>query len=161
MITIRPLSRLAQVSGCFILFASFALAALQNVTVDDAVLIGAAVPTYLPSPSSWNQGNICSGCLVRPNPSMAYNGTWHDTTFSPNSTVSQAFEFTFVGAFPDLSFEVLTPNTLNDRKCIIYIFHPRKQRALCHYVHICELHFRWCPNIIIFTHPFDGHRLRV
>ena len=99
---VGPLSRQAQV--CFILFASFALAALQNVTVDDAVLTGAVVPTYLPSPSNWNQGNICLGCLVQPDSSMAYNGTWHDTTFSPNSTVSQAFEFTFIGTFPNLFY---------------------------------------------------------
>ena len=113
MITIRPLSRLAQVSGCFILFASFALASLQNVTIDDAVLTGAAVLTYLPSPSNWNQGNIYSESTdqVQPDPSMAYNGTWHDTTFFTDFAPFQglAFEFTFVGTFPDLLFQVVTP----------------------------------------------------
>lgn len=107
---IRPLSGQARV--CFVLFASFAHAALQNVTVDDAVVTGAVslpILEYLPSPSNWNQGNICSVCLVKPDPSLAYNGTWHDSTFSPNSTVFEAFEFTFIGTFPDLLFQVLIP----------------------------------------------------
>ena len=84
---------------CFILFANIVLAALQNVTVDDAVLTGPVVPVYLPSPSSWSQGNQCSNCAAKPDPSLAYNGTWHDTTFYPNSNVSQAFQITFVGRF--------------------------------------------------------------
>ncbi|KAH0826889.1 hypothetical protein J3R83DRAFT_4435, partial [Lanmaoa asiatica] len=88
MVPIRPL---------LILFPSFAFAVLQNVTVDDAVLTGAVVPQYLPSNSAWNIGNNCSVCRVQPDPSEAYNGTWHDTTFSPGTAVSQAVEFTFTG----------------------------------------------------------------
>ena len=106
MITIRSLSGHVQVR--FILFASFAFAALQNVTVDDSVSTGAVVPAYLPVSTNWAQGNTCSGCVAKPDPSEAYNGTWHDTTFSPNSTTFQSFEFSYVGTFPDFLFEVLT-----------------------------------------------------
>lgn len=95
-----PTGFLGQALVYFILFANFALAALQNVTVDDAVLTGAVVPQYLPSASSWNVGNNCSTCLAKPDPSQAYNGTWHDTTFSPGTAVSQTVEFTFTGRFP-------------------------------------------------------------
>lgn len=86
----------------FILLFGSAFAALRNITVDDAVSIGAVAPQYLPSVSWWNQGNNCSGCSAKPDPSQAYNATWHDTTFNPNSGVTQAIQFTFVGTFPDL-----------------------------------------------------------
>ena len=101
MIPFRPLYGQAQV--CFILFASFALAALQNVTVDDSVSTGAVVPQYLPNSSIWNQGNNCSICLVKPDPSLAYNGTWHDATFSSSNGYTQTVEFSFTGRPPDLS----------------------------------------------------------
>ncbi|KAG9313302.1 hypothetical protein JVU11DRAFT_5606 [Chiua virens] len=82
---------------CF-LFSSFTLAALQNVTVDDAVLTGAVVFQYLPLPStsSWNIGNNCSACTARLDASQAYNGTWHDSTYYPGG-VYKSFEFNFTG----------------------------------------------------------------
>ncbi|KAH0839358.1 hypothetical protein J3R83DRAFT_42, partial [Lanmaoa asiatica] len=88
-------SRSAQVH--FILFASFALAALQNVTVDDAVLTGPVIPQYLPSMYYWDIGNACNGCLISPDPSMAYNGTWHDSYYSPAAGVAQKISFNFTG----------------------------------------------------------------
>ncbi|KAG8218020.1 hypothetical protein J3R82DRAFT_6215 [Butyriboletus roseoflavus] len=93
-----PLPLPGQVLVYFVLFASFALAALQNTTVDDAVLTGAVVPQYLPNQSEWNIGNTCTGCFVQPDPSLAYNGTWHDTTYSPNNNYTQTIEFTFTGS---------------------------------------------------------------
>ena len=84
-----------------IVFAGLAFAALQNVTVDDAVTSGAVVPAYLPSSSFWNQGNACSVCHVNPDPSLAYDGTWHNGRLDPNSTVELALAFNFVGTFPD------------------------------------------------------------
>jgi len=96
MIPFRPLYGQAQV--CFLLFASFALAALQNVTVDDSVSTGAVVPQYLPYASIWNQGNNCSICLVKPDPSLAYNGTWHDATYSSSNGYTQTVEFSFTGS---------------------------------------------------------------
>lgn len=54
--------------GLFILFASLSLAALQNVTVDGAVVTDTVVPTYpyLPSqPSNWNQSIACLFSMPR------------------------------------------------------------------------------------------------
>ncbi|KAF8552919.1 hypothetical protein OG21DRAFT_1498083 [Imleria badia] len=86
--------------GYFLLFASFqvAFATLHNVTVDDAILTGDVVPQYLPSASLWDQGSNCSTYLVQPDPSQAYNGTWHYATFQPRTKVSQTIEFTFRGS---------------------------------------------------------------
>ncbi|KAG8218025.1 hypothetical protein J3R82DRAFT_6224 [Butyriboletus roseoflavus] len=95
MLLLRPLP--GQVLVYFVLFASFALAALQNTTVDDAVLTGAVIPQYLPGQSEWNIGNNCTVCLVKPDPSLVYNGTWHDTTYRPNNSYTQTIEFTFTG----------------------------------------------------------------
>ena len=121
MIAIRPVSAQAQVY--FVLFASFALAALQNVTVDDSLMTGPVVPIYLPSSSDWNQGNTCSGCYVQPDPTKAYNGTWHDTTSSLDSANSPAFQFTFLGAFLDLLPKVLTgDDNLHETGSGLYIF---------------------------------------
>ncbi|KAG9308415.1 hypothetical protein JVU11DRAFT_11903 [Chiua virens] len=98
MIPTRPLLILA--NFCFISLCHSTFASLQNVTVDDAVQAGptGTIPEYLPSASYWNTGNNCSKCLVKPDPSMAYNGTWHDTTFNPDNGISQKIEFTFIGS---------------------------------------------------------------
>ncbi|KAF8447258.1 hypothetical protein L210DRAFT_944256 [Boletus edulis BED1] len=93
-----PFRRSGQVGVYFVLFAGFALAALQNVTVDDGVLTGAVVPQYLPGVSVWHIGNNCTGCFVKPDPSLAYNGTWHDSTFYPTYGYTPAIEFTFTGS---------------------------------------------------------------
>ncbi|KAF8126068.1 hypothetical protein EV363DRAFT_1349683, partial [Boletus edulis] len=95
-----PFRRSGQVGVYFVLFAGFALATLQNVTVDDAVLTGALVPQYLPTNSVWNIGNLCPGCFVQPDPKLVYNGTWHDSTFHPTDGYTPAIEFTFTGKVP-------------------------------------------------------------
>jgi hypothetical protein len=158
MIPFRPLYGQAQVYS--ILFASFALAALQNVTVDDAVSTGAVVPQYLPNESVWNQGNTCTGCYVQPNPSLAYNGTWHDTTFSSSNGYTQEIEFSFTGASPVFQDQVALMNILHGRKCPVHIFHHRKQRSKCHYVHGCRLRAGPSPEHI-HTQPINIHRVSV
>ena len=100
---IRPVSAVsAQV--CFILFATLVIGAPENVTVDDSVSTGPVVPTYLPVPTNWAQGNLCSGCYAQPYPYYAYNGTWHDATLFQGMSYTPEFEFTFVGTFLDLLF---------------------------------------------------------
>lgn len=44
----------------------------------------------------WNQGAACSGCWAQPDKSLAYNGTWHDTT-TGTTGVQQALNITFHG----------------------------------------------------------------
>ena len=122
MLTIRSLFGHVQVF--FTLFANFAFAAPQNVTVDDAALTGPVTITYLPSPSNWSQGNNCSGCIAKPDPSQAYNGTWHDTTYIPNSAVYQAFQFNFTGTFLDpvsLFLDLITLFTIGSGLYIFFI----------------------------------------
>lgn len=60
--------------------------AATNVTVDDEYGDSetGATPTYSPSSGVWNQGNTCTGCLVKPDSSETFDGTWHDTTWAPN-----------------------------------------------------------------------------
>ena len=122
MLTIRSLFGHVQVF--FTLFANFAFAAPENVTVDDAALTGPVTITYLPSPSNWSQGNNCSGCIAKPDPSQAYNGTWHDTTYIPNSAVYQAFQFNFTGTFLDpvsLFLDLITLFTIGSGLYIFFI----------------------------------------
>lgn len=125
-----PMIPIRSLIAYFILFAGFQLAsaALENVTIDDAVLTGAVVPQYLPSASSWKQGNDCSTCLAKPDPSQAYNGTWHDATFQPGTTISQTIEFTFRGRLPARWLQVFLHATRHNRKCSLHILHSRKHR---------------------------------
>ncbi|KAN0076719.1 hypothetical protein V8E55_010574 [Tylopilus felleus] len=109
---LRPLS--GEIQLYLVLFASFTLAALQNVTVDDAVLTGAVVPQYLPTASLWNSvvGNNCTSCTVKPDPSLAYDGTWHDTTYYPSNDYTPSFQFTFTGSALYIFF--IIANNLNN-----------------------------------------------
>ncbi|KAL5512910.1 hypothetical protein ACEPAH_3308 [Sanghuangporus vaninii] len=52
-----------------------------NVKVDDehGDEITGALPAYSP-PTAWNSGEACSDCAVKPDPSQAYEGTWHIST---------------------------------------------------------------------------------
>ena len=76
---------------------------LVNVTVDDTEadpLTGAAF-TYS---GTWSQGEHCSQCTIKLDPSQVHNETWHDATFDPHqhgeSTVQTA-RLTFNGSsFP-------------------------------------------------------------
>lgn len=83
------------------ILGEFGLAALVNRTIDDYFgdPIAGTFPTYSPA-SSWQQGNGCAGCTVRPNSSMAFDGTWHDTTYYVGNA-SRSVSVTFTGA--DLS----------------------------------------------------------
>ncbi|KAH9950607.1 hypothetical protein B0H21DRAFT_686449 [Amylocystis lapponica] len=53
----------------------------KNVTIDDTYgdeLTG-VVPIYTPA-QNWGDAT-CGGCLLKPDPSQAFDGTWHDSTF--------------------------------------------------------------------------------
>ena len=58
-----------------------ALAALVNVTVDDATaaITGASI-TYAPS-GAWRSGPGCSSCVTSPDVGETHNGTWHEGQF--------------------------------------------------------------------------------
>ena len=59
----------------------------QNITVDDTLGDPMNNNHFIYSPDSlWKPGNGCPSCTVRPDPSLASNETWHDTTFFPPSS---------------------------------------------------------------------------
>jgi len=80
------------------ILGQFGSAVLVNRTIDDYFgdPITGIFPVYSPS-SSWQQGNGCAGCTVRPNSSMAFDGTWHDTTYYVGNS-SRSVSVTFTGA---------------------------------------------------------------
>ncbi|KAJ3729645.1 hypothetical protein C8R42DRAFT_715919 [Lentinula raphanica] len=55
------------------------------------------VPTYYPE-QKWSQGAGCNGCAFHPDPTQAFDYTWHDsthwTTDPDGETVSVSLEFT-------------------------------------------------------------------
>ncbi|KAH6912765.1 hypothetical protein BKA70DRAFT_1559235 [Coprinopsis sp. MPI-PUGE-AT-0042] len=75
-----------------LLVASQCLAKLVNATIDDAYgdsRTGAEID-YLPV-EAWNDGRLdCETCKARPNSSLLYNRTWHDSTFDPAVRNAQA-----------------------------------------------------------------------
>ncbi|KZT74172.1 hypothetical protein DAEQUDRAFT_292907 [Daedalea quercina L-15889] len=82
------------------LFISLVLAEVRIIDDTYGDSATGAVPTYS---DCWNAGPDCSTCTLQPDPSMMYNGTWHDTSTgecnSANSTmgVSQNVTFSFKG----------------------------------------------------------------
>ncbi|KAH9897629.1 hypothetical protein C8Q73DRAFT_364789 [Cubamyces lactineus] len=67
----------------------------SDVLVDDAD----SRIRYSPS-VHWSQGASCGNCALHPSPSEVQDGTWHDTTFEPESETgpfSASFTFTGVG----------------------------------------------------------------
>ncbi|KAJ3821538.1 hypothetical protein F5880DRAFT_1508488 [Lentinula raphanica] len=60
-------------------------------------LVGNVTPTYSPE-QVWSQGAGCTGCALHPDPTQAFDYTWHDgthwTTDPDGETVSILFEFT-------------------------------------------------------------------
>ncbi|KIY45712.1 hypothetical protein FISHEDRAFT_76260 [Fistulina hepatica ATCC 64428] len=78
---------------------------LYNITFDDnATSVDGASLSYSPT-SVWNYGPSCADCTAKPDPKLAYGGTWHDSTFNPTSTASNGLkdvvteaEFVFTGS---------------------------------------------------------------
>ncbi|KAJ7599124.1 hypothetical protein C8J56DRAFT_182644 [Mycena floridula] len=65
---------------------AFALASSETIRIDDTSgdPTNAVRITY---PVSWSQGQSCSGCQSKPDPSQVYMGTWHDFIGVSNVTV--------------------------------------------------------------------------
>lgn len=82
----------------FLQALSIAAGKAFNITVDDQYggsMIGEA-PVYSPL-GVWNQGPQCTGCFIQPDPSQAFNGTWHDSTIDPSDVVPYNISYTFKG----------------------------------------------------------------
>ncbi|CCM01297.1 uncharacterized protein FIBRA_03346 [Fibroporia radiculosa] len=69
--------------------STFVSGKLQNITVDDTLgdpVLGLQI-TYSPS-DLWSYGPNCTDCAAHPEAELAYDGTWHDTTY--NSSLSES-----------------------------------------------------------------------
>lgn len=80
------------VLGILILSLLTVAVALRNITIDDSFgdEITHIIPTYIP-PSKWSFSGD-----AKPNASLAYNGTWHDTTSHPTDP-DHGVSFSFTG----------------------------------------------------------------
>ncbi|KAJ6500739.1 hypothetical protein C8R45DRAFT_79801 [Mycena sanguinolenta] len=94
---------------------------ISNRTIDDQFgdSVSGLVPTYNP-PSFWKVGASCgSGCAVHPDPTLAFNHTWHDSSQFPNEapvSVSLQFTGTAVWVFciaPPITENVITSYNLS------------------------------------------------
>ncbi|KAI0084075.1 hypothetical protein BDY19DRAFT_899115 [Irpex rosettiformis] len=66
------------------------LAATVNITVDDMDIDnGVLRMTYEPI-DAWNIGDGCGICSAHPSPAEALGGNWHDVTWWPNGTETEA-----------------------------------------------------------------------
>ena len=75
---------------------------LVNRTIDDKFgdSISQVTPLYLPSNVRWDQGNTCLGCLINHtfvDVSRAFDGTWHDSTYSGIGYPEHFLTFNFTG----------------------------------------------------------------
>ncbi|KAF9266984.1 hypothetical protein L218DRAFT_956072 [Marasmius fiardii PR-910] len=82
----------------FAFFSSLVAGAVEIRYIDDETgdpLTGLK-PNYTPS-NQWSLGSVCTGCNIHPNVSLAYNGTWHDTTHFARDSVGRSVQLTFTG----------------------------------------------------------------
>lgn len=117
------------------LLAPSSLATSVNVTIDDQTgdAITGLLPTYNPS-IAWNQGAGCDFCSAKPNTSDAFNGTWHDATYSPGVYPEQ-FDVTlqFNGTSPSMWIHSLVSRLLEGSCFVgtaIWMFNILDQRTL-------------------------------
>ena len=83
---------------CALLATACAAALPTNRTIDDEEgdSVTGLMPQYFP-PNGWNVGATCAGCLVHLDPSQTFDGTWHDTTYSPKDLESPSITLRFNG----------------------------------------------------------------
>ncbi|TDL24135.1 hypothetical protein BD410DRAFT_109396 [Rickenella mellea] len=71
----------------------------RNHTIDD--VFGddnsGALPTYSPG-TAWHRGDQCTACLVKPDASQAFNGTWHDATHNVADTQPVFMDISYNGS---------------------------------------------------------------
>ncbi|KAG7093726.1 hypothetical protein E1B28_007378 [Marasmius oreades] len=82
---------------------------LQQAFIDDEEgdSLTRTKPTYI---GGWG-GVICSTCLLKPDTTKAYKGTWHDTTHFASSNSSSGINFEFTGVSLEV-FCILPPNNV-------------------------------------------------
>lgn len=105
-----------------------------NISVDDQngdALTG-DMPSYSPA-GSWQQGSTCEGCLAKPDPTMAFDNTWHDATHGPGGTAQYAIQVSFTGNF---LFFLKSEDVIDfymARHCCLRVLYTCEQRRMGHY----------------------------
>ncbi|KAI5116464.1 hypothetical protein M0805_006724 [Coniferiporia weirii] len=71
---------------------------LVNRTIDDQLgdSVTGVLPTY--GGNNWKQGATCTGCFAQPDPSRAFQGTWHDATWTPGDPSEDIMTVNFAGS---------------------------------------------------------------
>ena len=71
----------------------------HNVTIDDQYgdESNGRLVSYSPSSGAWSLGTMCDDCRLRPNASLAFNGTWHDSTYEGQASGPYSFTILFNG----------------------------------------------------------------
>jgi hypothetical protein len=87
-------------------------AVLTNRTIDDqnGDSVTGSLPLYSPS-DLWNEGVGCVPCAIHPEPSDAFDGTWHDTQIVPNVTTPRTVTMSFNGTA--VYVYCIVPNSFN------------------------------------------------
>ena len=80
----------------------FARAETVNVTIDDEhgdTSGGGGTVQYSPQdPGEWDAvSSDCDGCSVNPDPSLAFDGTWHDATYDSARPIDKQINISFHG----------------------------------------------------------------
>jgi len=88
-------------ASAFLLFSLLGsgLAALVNRTIDDQYgdSITGATPVYAPK-ALWTQGALCQSCGAQPDPTMVFNRTWHDSTYTVEDGQQRTITISFNGS---------------------------------------------------------------
>ncbi|KAF7353824.1 hypothetical protein MVEN_01068000 [Mycena venus] len=69
---------------------------ISNRTIDDQFgdSVSGVLPSYSPA-QVWNEGTSCENCTIHPDPALAFNHTWHDSSqFPTEEPVSVSLDFT-------------------------------------------------------------------
>lgn len=96
------------------------LGKLVNVTVDDQSgdSLSGTIPTYTPA-SKWAAGPQCNACSAQPDPSRAFNGTWHDSTNQVGDR-SSVITYNFTGKSSNVGWKA--PLTIGSTGTTVYAF---------------------------------------
>lgn len=82
-----------------LVFNAYVAANIVNVTIDDTYgdSVTGLQPIYSPSVTDNTWTASCTNCFVVPNPTFAYDGTWHHATDGHAGITGLTVTFSFNG----------------------------------------------------------------
>ena len=120
------LKRVNYMTAASIMCSCSAFANLVNITIDDQFgdAVTGAIPGYLPTPGNWSIGQNCPGCFAQPDASLAFRGTWHDTTWDSDGYrgAKRTLNLTFSGECIYIAMICSTCNVRLSIGSAIYVF---------------------------------------